>query len=172
MDADSQRQAPTAGRTSYRRRTLERARGAVERRQQAVTRGYDLAPAESLELGSNGDEVLGEELPPASVAESGRRLGRFDDVREQQRREHPAPEAGSRSPSPAHSTWTHGSSPTVYPSCPAGMSKTSFGPNSYSVPSCRVIPSRPDRMIPMWRAMHQSPPTVGPTCVDQRQPGS
>ena len=73
---------------------------------------------------------------------------------------------------PAHSIWTTCSSPTVYPSWPGGMSKTSCGPNSALVPSEKSIPSRPEMTTPTWRAWHHSPPTFGLLSTDQRQPGS
>ena len=84
----------------------------------------------------------------------------------------PTPIGVAQVRSPSQSSAIDGSSPIVQASCPAGMSKTSFGPNSVVVPSGRRRPQRPDSWNPTWRDMHHSVPTSGFTCVDQRQPGS
>src|SRR5690349_5292493 len=52
------------------------------------------------------------------------------------------------------------------------MSKTSPGPKTTEEPSWKSIPSCPEMMKPTCRITHHSPPTVGRTSFDQRQPGS
>ena len=73
---------------------MERPCRAVEGRDHPVTGGVHFAAPEALELASAGLEELGQELPPARVAETGDERGRVDDVREQQRDEHAAVDAG------------------------------------------------------------------------------
>ncbi len=91
VDTGPDLQAVTVRRVSNRRRAAQRLPGAVEGRQQPVTRRLHLAPAVSLELGSRGDEVLGEEPPPPGIAELGRLCGRADEIGEEQRGENPGP---------------------------------------------------------------------------------
>src|SRR3954447_19592301 len=55
----------------------------VERREEPVAGGVQLAAPESLELAANGGVMCFEELAPAPVAEFGRALGRTVDVREE-----------------------------------------------------------------------------------------
>jgi hypothetical protein len=45
------------------------------------------------------------------------------------------------------------------------------GPKVTDDPSRKSIPRRPEMMNPTCRISHHSPPTVGRTCFDQRQPG-
>src|SRR5919108_518625 len=52
------------------------------------------------------------------------------------------------------------------------MIATSPGPNSISVPSSIRMRWRPETKILTWRRWQLSPPTVGLTCDDHRQPGS
>src|ERR671936_1517050 len=52
------------------------------------------------------------------------------------------------------------------------MMPTSPGPNSISVPSSIRIRWRPETKSLTWRRWQLSPPTVGLTCDDHRQPGS
>src|SRR5262245_2653981 len=71
--------------------TTQRLTRAVEGREQAVTRRVDLVPSVPLELRPRADEVLGEKRTPPGVPELGSDCGRADDVREEKRREDPAP---------------------------------------------------------------------------------
>src|SRR6185369_384701 len=77
-----------ADRTSDCTCTADRARGSVERRQQAVADELDLAPAESLEMPAYHVVMLIEQLVPAPVAERDGTPGRIDDVGEQDGGEH------------------------------------------------------------------------------------
>ena len=63
------------------RRTVECARGAVERRDDAVPGRRHLASLKALELDASPLEVLGEELAPARVAEPARDLRRVHEIR-------------------------------------------------------------------------------------------
>ncbi len=70
-----------------RERTPNGASRPLERGEEAVTRGGDLAPAVASELLAH-DRVVGlEEVAPGLVAEGRRPLGRLDDVGEEDRRE-------------------------------------------------------------------------------------
>src|SRR5438105_3634686 len=69
-------------------RAADRARGAVERGEEAVTGVVDLLAAEALQLRANGGMELFEELLPTSVAHLRCVLGRPDDVHEEHRRDH------------------------------------------------------------------------------------
>src|SRR5207248_5374258 len=63
-------------------------RGTVERGQEAVAGGVDLAPAEALELPAHRAIVRREEHGPAAVAELRGARRRADDVGEEHRGEH------------------------------------------------------------------------------------
>src|SRR4051812_29265059 len=69
--------------------TLNRPRGSVERGEDAITRGFDLATAEAMHLTRSHAVVAVEQLTPATVADAGRPLCRVHDVIEQDRRQHP-----------------------------------------------------------------------------------
>ena len=64
------------------------ARGAVERREEAVTGGVDLAAAVALELAADDRVVAVEQVAPGAVAERDCAVGRPDDVGEDDGREH------------------------------------------------------------------------------------
>ena len=69
-------------------RAANRPRGPVERREETVAGGVLLVAAEPGQLAPHEGVVPVEQLPPGVVAESSGPLGRTDDVREHQRREH------------------------------------------------------------------------------------
>ena len=69
-------------------RAPDRTRGAVEDREEPVSRCVDLPTAMLLELGSNHGLMRCEQLLPSCVAQIGGSLGRSDEVGEQERREH------------------------------------------------------------------------------------
>jgi len=66
----------------------DRARGAIEDREEAVARTIDLPPAERLEVPAGHADIPVQELPPAAVTNRRRTLGRAHDVREEHRDEH------------------------------------------------------------------------------------
>ncbi len=61
-------------------RAVDRPRGAVERRDDAIPGRRHLAPLKALELGACADEVLGEKLSPPRVAQPAGHLGRLDEI--------------------------------------------------------------------------------------------
>src|SRR5688500_17091577 len=67
---------------------LHCSRRPVERREEAVAERLDLFPAKSPDLTPNGFVVPIQEQPPLPVAELGCAPGGFDDVGEENRREH------------------------------------------------------------------------------------
>src|SRR5690242_5528490 len=70
-------------------RTVDRARGTVESREEAVPDGPDLATPVACELATDEAMVRVEKGPPVTVAARRRLLGRADDVGEEDGREHP-----------------------------------------------------------------------------------
>ena len=70
-------------------RAAHGAGGSVERCEEPVSGGVDLDPVIPPEDRADRGVVALDGLPPSSVAELGRLLGRSDDVREQHGREHP-----------------------------------------------------------------------------------
>src|SRR4051794_8881776 len=62
-------------------RAAQRSDCALEGGNEPVTGCVDLVSAEALEERTDESVVLGEELPPAHIAEPARRRGRVDDVR-------------------------------------------------------------------------------------------
>src|SRR5205085_4886335 len=77
-----------ADRLGDRARAPDRARGAVERRKEAVAGGVDLNPAMANELPSDDLVVLLKQLAPPAVTERRSTFARADDVGEHDRREH------------------------------------------------------------------------------------
>jgi len=69
-------------------RAADRARGAVERAQEAVSRRLELLPAVALQLEAHGGVVLDEHLAPGGVADARQRGRRADDVGEEQRHQY------------------------------------------------------------------------------------
>src|SRR5205823_14646140 len=72
-----------------RTRAADRARGTVERRQEAVAESLDLVPAERCELATHELVVVLEQRTPTVVAELCSALSRAGDVGEQHGRQHP-----------------------------------------------------------------------------------
>ena len=71
------------------RSAMNRSSGPIERRQDPVADGLDFVAAEPLYLASCDPVMLIEEVVPTRVAEFRRQSGRADDIREQDRGEHP-----------------------------------------------------------------------------------
>ena len=67
----------------------DRTRGPVERGEEAVSCGVDLATAKPGELAAHEGVMALEQLSPGAVAELDRPVRRADDVREENGREHP-----------------------------------------------------------------------------------
>ena len=159
-----------------RRCAVQCPRRPIERREHSVSGRLHLASAESLELDSRRLEVIREELAPARVAELCRNRRRVDEVSEEQ--------GGEDSTVNACRKPREGSDPAPFdldaPLVPdrkpvvfwEGCRRRRSGRTRAPCHRASWTPSRPERTTPMWRAWHHSPPTVGRTCVDQRQPGS
>src|SRR5512132_4289452 len=88
VQAGSDLQPEVADTFARRDRAPDRARGTVERREEAVPRGVDLAPAPPGELSTYHFVVSVEDRSPCPIPQPGRRLGRGHHVGEQHRREH------------------------------------------------------------------------------------
>ena len=69
-------------------RAANGAGGAVEGGEEAVARRIDLAPVEAGDLTANSGVMLLHEIPPATVSDRRCTLGRSDEIREEDRREH------------------------------------------------------------------------------------
>src|SRR5262249_9813903 len=72
---------------AHRARAADRAGGAVERGENPVARGVDLAAPEAAELAPEDRVVPLEEIPPAAIAQGRGLLGGADDVGEEDRGE-------------------------------------------------------------------------------------
>src|SRR5439155_19943935 len=70
-------------------RALHRARGTIERREEAVTGVVDLAAAKPVELLAHDRAVLLEQVAPPRISGRGSKLRRSDDVCEQDRAQNP-----------------------------------------------------------------------------------
>ncbi len=70
-------------------RALHRARGAIERREEAATGVVDLAAAKPVELFAHDRVVLLEQVAPPRISGRGSKLRRSDDVCEQDRAQNP-----------------------------------------------------------------------------------
>src|SRR5919198_3481431 len=68
MDPGAHLEAELADGTPHRAGTADRARGAVEAREDAVARGVDLLSSEACDLASDDDVVTLEEVAPREVA--------------------------------------------------------------------------------------------------------
>jgi hypothetical protein len=77
FDGSAQRQAAAHG-----------ARRSVEGSEQAIAGGVELAAAEASQAGVGDRVEAHQQRAPGLVAESGRMLGRIDDVAEEDRRQH------------------------------------------------------------------------------------
>ena len=130
---------------------VECARRPIEGREHPVARRGHLAAAEPVELTPDRLEVVDEELAPGRVPHPGGGRCGVDEIREEEREERAALQAGvepGERVQAGPSIWTQGSSPTVQPSWPGGLSITSFGPNSRIRPSCSWTATRPERTTP------------------------
>src|SRR5262249_46173107 len=84
VHAGADLEAERGGAVDDRRRAVERARGCVEARQEAVPRGLRLAAAKALELATHEGVVRIEEITPRALTELGGPPGRSHDVREEE----------------------------------------------------------------------------------------
>src|SRR5207247_6493567 len=82
VDADPQRKVVRARDATHRGGALQRAGGAVEGDQYPVPGGLHLTPAEALKPLAHRLEPSGKQVAPGPVAETGRKLGRADEVGE------------------------------------------------------------------------------------------
>ena len=83
VDAGPDLEPLTRRRRDNRLRAADRPRGAVERRQEAVSRAVYLASAKLIEMAANTRVMPFEEFTPALVPELGCKPGRVDNVGEQ-----------------------------------------------------------------------------------------
>src|SRR6185312_9901805 len=88
VEANSHVDADRVERLVDRFGTSDRAGRTVEGREESVTRRLHLSPLEPIERLADDPVVLGEELAPSRISDLGRAVGRADDVREENRREH------------------------------------------------------------------------------------
>ena len=83
VQAGAELEPEVAGAVPDGERAPNRARRPVERGEEAVAGGVDLAAAEPLELATDGGVVTAQQLRPVAVAESLQPLGRADEVGEE-----------------------------------------------------------------------------------------
>ncbi len=91
-DVDAEMMCPL----HHRKRAVHGAGRAIERRQEAISRGLHLTSTPASELLANGGIVCVENRQPAGIAESGGMRGRPNDVGEQQRGKDPLGTYGSK----------------------------------------------------------------------------
>ena len=95
VEADAELQAQRAHVRNQRARALDRASWAVERGEEAVSGGVDLLSSELRDPPTDDRVMAFEQITPGSVTELRRALGRADDVREEDGRQHTV-DAGER----------------------------------------------------------------------------